>query len=137
MQGHQTAGAGCVNGHTRALEVKEPANSVRKDCIGHSGGLVLDGRLRVRIEYSQVVVIEPADKHRGVGSHRISHGNPGVLECMIHILHHQPLLWVERQELILGDVEEGPVEIGVILGEEMTSLYMELNDGQHSYPTTL
>lgn len=78
-----------------------------------------------------VVVIEAADKHRSVGSHRISHGDSGVLESMIHIFHHQPLLWVECQELVLGDVEERPVEIGGILGEEMTSLDMELNDVQY------
>lgn len=47
MQSHQTTGAGCINRHTRALEVKEPADPVRQNCIGSPGWLVFDSRLRV------------------------------------------------------------------------------------------
>lgn len=72
-------------------------------------------------------MIEPADKHRGVRSHRIIHGNSGVLESMIHILHYKPLLRIERQKLALSNVEERPVEIGRVLGEEMASLDMKLD----------
>lgn len=83
-----------------------------------------------------MIVIEPADKHGGVGSHRVRHGNTSILKGMIHIFHHQALLWVERQKLVFGDVEEGTVKIGGVLGKEMTSLYVKLNNVQHSDPTT-
>lgn len=57
---------------------------------------------------------------------------------MVHIFHHQALLRVERQELLLGDVEERPVEIGGVLGQVMASLYVKLDNVQHfnSFITT-
>lgn len=82
-------------------------------------------------------MIEPADINRSVRTYCIIHGDPGVLKRMIHIFQHQPLLRIERQKLVLGDVEERPIEIGGVFGEKMSSLYMELNNVQHFDPTTL
>jgi hypothetical protein len=127
MQCHQTAGAGGVNRHTGALEVEEPANPVRQNCIGDSGGFVLDSRLRIGIEYTQIVVVESADEHGRVRAQGISHGNTGILKGVEDILHDQPLLGIEGQQFILGDIEEGSIKIGRIFSEIMTSLYMKLD----------
>lgn len=77
-------------------------------------------------------MVESTDKHRGVGSKSVSHADSGVFKRMKHILHHQALLGIKSQELILGDVEEGPVEIGGVFSEEMPSLYMKLDPVQHT-----
>jgi hypothetical protein len=47
------------------------------------------------------------------------------------ILHDQPLLGIEGQQFILGDIEEGSIKIGRIFGEIMTTLYMKLDRVQH------
>ena len=46
---------------------------------------------------------------------------------MEDILQDQPLLWIEGQQFILGDIEKGSIKIGRVFGEEMTTLYMKLD----------
>lgn len=72
-------------------------------------------------------MVESTDKHRGIGSNSVSHADSSVFKRMKHILHHQPLLRIKSQELILGDVEEGSIKVGGVFSEEMPSLYMKLD----------
>lgn len=72
-------------------------------------------------------MIESANKHGRIRAQRISHGNPGILERVEDILHHQPLLRIDGQQFALGDIEERSIKIGRVFGEVMTSLYMKLD----------
>lgn len=57
-------------------------------------------------------MVEPTDKHRRVGANSTGQWNACIFQGMINIFQYQPLLGVQCQELILGDVEEGPIEVG-------------------------
>jgi len=72
-------------------------------------------------------VIESADEYGRVRAQGISQRNSGILKRMEDIFHDQPLLRIEGQEFILGDVEEGSIKIGWVFGEVMASLYVKLN----------
>lgn len=71
-------------------------------------------------------MVEAADKNGRIRSHGTLHGNASVFQSMINILQDQPLLRIQCQKFILGNVEERPVKESRIFSEEMPSLDMEL-----------
>jgi hypothetical protein len=71
-------------------------------------------------------MIEAADKNGRIGSQGTLHGNTSVFQGVIHILQDQPLLRIQGQKFILGNVEERRVEECRIFREEMPCLDVEL-----------
>lgn len=126
MQCHQTARASCVNGHTGSVEIKKPADTVRQKCIADTSWFILDAGLRVRIEDSEVVMVEATDEYRGIGSHNICHWQAGILQCMVNIFQNEPLLGIQCQKLIPCDVEERAIEEGWVFGKKVSPLDMKL-----------
>lgn len=71
-------------------------------------------------------MIEAANKDRGVGAHGTGHGDASIFQSMVRVLEHQSLLWIQCQQLVLGNVEEGSVKDSRVLCEKMATLYVKL-----------
>lgn len=57
-------------------------------------------------------MVESTDIDRCVGSNSAGQWNPCIFQGMVDIFQYQSLLWIQCQELILRDVEEGAIEVG-------------------------
>lgn len=57
-------------------------------------------------------MVESTDKDRCVGANSTGQRDACIFQGVINIFQYQPLLGVQCQELILGDIEEGPIEVG-------------------------
>lgn len=71
-------------------------------------------------------MVEAADKNRGIGSKSTFQGNACIFQGVVDIFQYQPLLWIQCQELVLGDVEKGAIEVSGIFREIVSSLNMKL-----------
>lgn len=57
-------------------------------------------------------MVESTDKNRCVGANSTGQWNSCIFQGVVDIFQYQPLLRIQCQELILGDIEEGAIEVG-------------------------
>lgn len=59
-------------------------------------------------------MVEPTDIDRCVGANSAGQWNACIFQGVVDIFQDQSLLWIQCQELILRNVEEGAIEVGRI-----------------------
>lgn len=57
-------------------------------------------------------MVESTNKNRCVRANSTGQWNASIFQGMVDIFEYQPLLRIQCQELILGNIEEGAIEVG-------------------------
>lgn len=119
MHGNQRTRASSVNRHAGPPPVKEEAQPVPNDGPVRAGGKV--GGHLVDIPEQGVVPVDThaTDIDTGVASPQGLDAVAARLEGLVHGLHEQTLLGIDAVGFVGGDVEEGGVKVGEVLGEEV------------------
>lgn len=116
VQSHQATAACRVKGHAAPFKVVEPAHSVGDDSIRGSRVLVFQSKVGVHGKNSTSIIVGSGCKDACFGASQALQGEAGILDGLVNTFQDNALLEIHGKQLGPGNVEEGCVEFGAILG---------------------